>query len=173
MLERYHRELLNFLARHVNDRETAADLTQESFVRVLAAQSSGQAVLDVRALLYRTARNLVIDQHRRTVHRQHDDIDGLEEADQPLVPRHLQPDEILAYEQQVRELVRTIETLPPRCREALVLNRFEGLSHQEVAERMGISKSMVAQHVARGILTCQTHLGPLVERCSRRRCDGQ
>ena len=86
MLERYHRELLNFLARHVNDRETAADLTQESFVRVLAAQSSGQAVLDVRALLYRTARNLVIDQHRRTVHRQHDDIDGLEEADQPLVP---------------------------------------------------------------------------------------
>lgn len=45
VLERYHRELLNFLTRQVNDRDTAADLTQESFVRVLSAQSSGQAVL--------------------------------------------------------------------------------------------------------------------------------
>ena len=56
MLERYYRELLNFLTRQVGDRDTAADLTQESFVRVLGAQSSGQAVLDMRALLYRTAR---------------------------------------------------------------------------------------------------------------------
>ncbi len=61
VLEHYHRELLNFLSRQVRDRDTAADLAQESFVRVLAAQSSGQVVLDMRALLYRTARNLVID----------------------------------------------------------------------------------------------------------------
>jgi RNA polymerase sigma-70 factor (ECF subfamily) len=112
----------------------------------------------MRALLYRTARNLVIDQHRRAVHRQHDDIDALAEVEQPLAPRHLQPDEILAYEQQARALVAAIESLPPRCREAFVLNRFEGLAHQEVAERMGISKNMVAQHVARGILTCQACL---------------
>lgn len=162
MLERYHRELLNFLTRQVNDRDTAADLTQESFVRVLAAQSGGQAVLDMRALLYRTARNLVIDQHRRAVHRQHDDIDALDEVEQPLAPRHTQPDEILAYEQQARALVAAIESLPPRCREAFVLNRFEGLSHQEVADRMGISKNMVAQHVARGILTCQACLNRLL-----------
>ena len=35
MLERYHRELLNFLTRQVNDRHAAADLAQESYVRVL------------------------------------------------------------------------------------------------------------------------------------------
>lgn len=161
MLERYHRELLNFLTRHVSDRDTAADLVQDSYVRVLSVQSSGQAVLDVRALLYRTARNLVIDRHRRAAHRQHEDIDALAETDQPLAPRHLQPDEILSYEQQARVLVQAIENLPPRCREAFVLNRFEGLSHQEVAERMGISKNMVAQHVARGILTCQACLDRL------------
>jgi RNA polymerase sigma-70 factor (ECF subfamily) len=155
VLERYHRELLNFLTRQVNDRDTAADLAQESFVRVLTAQSSGQAVLDMRALLYSTARNLVIDQHRRGVHRRHDDIDALDELEQPQLPHHQQPEEILSYEQQARALVDAIEALPPRCREAFVLNRFEGLSHQEVAERMGISKNMVAQHVARGLLSCR------------------
>ncbi|MBP6899260.1 MAG: sigma-70 family RNA polymerase sigma factor [Burkholderiaceae bacterium] len=161
MLERYHRELLNFLSRQVNDRDTAADLAQESFVRVLSAQSSGRAVLDLRALLYRTARNLVIDLHRRAVHRQHLDLHALDEHEQPLAPRHLQPDEVLAYEQQARALVQTIATLPPRCREAFVLNRFEELSHQQVAERMGISKNMVAQHVARAILSCQACLDRL------------
>lgn len=162
VLELYHRELLNFLTRQVNDRDTAADLTQESFLRVLAAQSGGQAIVDMRALLYRTARNLVIDQHRRAVHRQHHNIDALDEVDQPLAPRHMQPEEILAYEQQARALVAAIESLPPRCREAFVLNRFEGLPHQEVAERMGISKNMVAQHVARGILSCQACLTRLL-----------
>ena len=58
MLERYHCELLNFLSRQVSDRDTAADLAQESFVRVLDAHSCGQAVLEMRALLYRTAGNL-------------------------------------------------------------------------------------------------------------------
>jgi RNA polymerase sigma-70 factor (ECF subfamily) len=164
VLEYYHRELLNFLSRQVRDRDTAADLAQESFARVLAAQSAGQPVLDMRALLYRTARNLLIDQHRRAVHRQHENIDALDEPDHPLAPRHLQPEEVLAYEQQARALVHTIETLPPRCREAFVLNRFEGLSHQEVAERMGISRNMVAQHVARGILSCQACLDRLAGR---------
>jgi RNA polymerase sigma-70 factor (ECF subfamily) len=158
MLERFHPELLNFLTREVRDRDAAADLAQESYVRVLGAQASGQAVLNVRALLFHTARNLIIDRHRRAVHRQHDHLDDLHETEMPMAPAHLQPDELLSYEQQVRALVKAIEALPSRCREAFVLNRFEGLPHQTVADRMGISKNMVAQHVARGILSCQACL---------------
>lgn len=155
MLERFHRELLNFLARQVSDRDTAADLAQESYARVLAVQRGGQAVSDPRALLFHTARNLVVDQHRRTEVRRHDDIEALADVDQPLAPQHLQPDEVLLYEQHARAIITAIESLPPRCREAFVLNRFEGLSHQEVAERMGISKNMVAQHVVRAVLACK------------------
>ena len=60
VLERYYRELLGFLSRLVKDRDTAADLTQESYARVLAAHQGGQPVQNPRALLYQTARNLVI-----------------------------------------------------------------------------------------------------------------
>ena len=65
MVTRYYRELLNFLSRAVNNREAAADLAQESYARVLAMQQDGVTIAEPRALLYRTARNLVIDQHRR------------------------------------------------------------------------------------------------------------
>lgn len=158
MLHRLHREPLNFLAHQVNDRDTAADLAQESFVRVLAAQASGQVIVDLRAMLFRTARNLVVDQYRRDAHRRHEHLHGLDETELPSIPAHQQPDAILGYQQLARVLVRAIESLPPRCREAFVLSRFDGLSHQAVAERMGISKNMVAQHVARGILACQRGL---------------
>ena len=155
MLERYHRELLNFLSRQVSDRDTAADLAQECFVRVLGVQSSGQAVLDTRALLYRTARNLVVDQYRRAEVRRHDDIDAILEDQAPPAPQHLQPEEALASGQAVSAYVAAIEALPPRCREAFVLHVFDELSHAQVAQRMGISVSMVEKHVVRGMVACK------------------
>ncbi|HEY9095101.1 MAG TPA: sigma-70 family RNA polymerase sigma factor [Hydrogenophaga sp.] len=155
MLERYYRELLNFCTRMTNDRNTAADVVQESYARVLAVQRSGQPIPEPRALLYQTARRLMVDLHRRHVVRNHGHLDSVAEVDLPPSPRHLQPDEVVAYEQHARALVAAIEALPPRCREAFVLNRFEGLSHQEVADQMGISKNMVAQHVIRGLLACK------------------
>ncbi|WP_198321020.1 sigma-70 family RNA polymerase sigma factor [Azohydromonas aeria] len=155
MLERYDRELLNFLTRQVGDRDTAADLVQDSYVRVLSVQASGQAVLDVRALLYRTARNLVIDQHRRAEVRRHDDIDALPEEQHPCAPRHLQPEEALASQQIVRAYAATIEALPARCREAFVLHVFDEMSHAQVAQHMGITVSMVEKHIVRGMVACK------------------
>lgn len=155
MLEHYHRELLNFLSRQVNDRHTAADLAQETYVRVLTAQSSGQAVLDMRALLYKTARNLVIDQHRRDRHRQHEDLNALTEDQLPAAPRHLQPEQALASQQVIRAYVAAIESLPPRCRDAFVLHIFDDWSHADIARNMGISVSMVEKHIVRGMLACK------------------
>lgn len=155
MLERYHRELLSFLTRQVNDRELAADLTQESFLRVLTAQGNGLAILDLRALLYRTARNLLVDQHRRDAVRRHEALDTVSEAEHPPAPSHLQPEEALLSQQVIRAYVAAIEALPPRCREAFVLHVFDELSQAQVAQRMGISVSMVEKHVVRGMLACK------------------
>lgn len=155
MLERYHRELLNFLSRQVRDRDNAADLAQESFVRVLSAQSSGQGVLDLRALLYRTARNLVVDQHRRSEVRRHDDLESLQEDQHPAAPQHLQPEEILASQQVIRAYLATIEALPERCRQAFVLHVFDACSHAQIAQHMGISVSMVEKHIVRAMVACK------------------
>lgn len=155
VLERYYRELLNFCARMVRDPHAAADVVQESYARVLAVRNSGQAMPEPRALLYQTARRLIIDRHRRQAVREHDDIDALADDAQAAAPSHLEPESLYAHEQHARAIVATIEALPPRCREAFVLNRFEGLSHQEVADHMGISKNMVAQHIIRAVLACK------------------
>lgn len=87
--------------------------------------------------------------------RQHDDIDALPESAHPHAPRHLEPEEALASQQIIRAYVRTIEALPPRCRDAFILHVFDDLPHAQVALRMGISCSMVEKHIARGMLACK------------------
>lgn len=151
----YYRELLHYFARSLRDRDRAGDLVQETYARVLAVEQSGQAIAEPRALLYRTARNLLIDQQRHDALRQPDAQADL--ADIPL-PRAEQPEEIYAAGQRAQRLVAVIEQLPPRCKEAFVLHKFDGLSQAEVAERMGISRNMVERHVMLAVLACRKHL---------------
>lgn len=157
MVERYYRELVRFLSRLVNDGDTASDIAQESYVRVLSLRNAGTAISDPRGLLYRTARNLVIDTHRRATVRAHH-VDELETIDEPVAPASCQPEAAWEASRRTAALVAAIDTLPPRCREAFVLHKFDGLSHAEVAARMGISRNMVEKHVMRGVLACRQRL---------------
>ncbi len=155
MLERYYRELLNFCARMVKDRDAAVEVVQESYARVLAIQRSSVPISEPRALLYQTARHVMVDQHRRELLRNHDDLGMVAEVDQPVISEHLQPDALLNSAQAIQAYVATIEALPPRCREAFILHVFDGLPYARIAERMGTSVSMVEKHIARGRLECR------------------
>lgn len=162
MAARYYRELLNFLIRRLNDRDAAADLTQESYVRLLALQRSGETVDEPRALLYRTARNLVIDRHRRREVRNVQAADAIGVPDEALAPIEnmaapgaWQPDVAAASAQGVDALLAVIGALPLRCREAFLLHRFDGLSQAETAARMGISVKMVERHIKQALTACR------------------
>lgn len=156
MLISYYRDLLNFCLRKVRDRDTAADLAQESYTRVLALQQSGQAIAEPGALLRQVALRVKIDQDRRAQIRRHEDVDALAESCQPLSPPHLQPEEAYSSTQGIQAYLDAIETLPPRCREAFCLYIFDGLPKPEIAARMGVSLSMVKQYITRGKAVCAT-----------------
>lgn len=156
MFERYYRELLSFLSGKLSDRGVAADLAQESYARVYAAQASGTTVGNPRALLYQTARNLVIDHLRRGDVRAGVELASVQaDAVDAPGPRDWEPETALASRQGVSALVAAIDGLPTRCREAFMLNRFEGLTYAQVAARMGISVKMVEQHIKHALDTCE------------------
>lgn len=167
VLERYYRELLAFLSRSVNDRGAAVDLVQESYTRVLTAQQSGQSIRDPRALLYRTARNLVIDMHRRSEVRMAADAVSLddEEAglDELAGPCSLEPETILASREGLEAVTSAIESLPLRCRETFILHKLDGLSYAEVAERMGVSTRTVEMQLRIAMNACWDRLDEINE----------
>ena len=162
MFERYYRELLNFLVRAVRDRETAAELAQESFARVYAAQHAGTTVRDARALLYRVARNLLTDDHRRASVRgepaTRDSPDDSSMIEAQAGSEMLEPETALASRQRFEAIATVVESLPPRCREAFMLVKFDGLTHAETAARMGVAVKTVEMHVQIAMETCWTRL---------------
>lgn len=143
----------------VKDRETAADLAQESYARVLAVERSGETIAEPRALLYRTARNLVIDGHRRNEVRGQNlsaDADAPEAVVEGLAaPSACEPEVSAMSSQAVGALLAAIGELPLRCREAFILHKFDGLSQADVARQMGISVTMVERHIKLGMLACR------------------
>lgn len=154
MLARYYGDLLNFCMRKVRDRDMAADLAQESYARVLSMQQAGRVIREPAALLRQVALNAKIDLDRRAAIRQHDDIHALSDADHPAAPQCLQPEEAYDLYQTVQAYLDTIEALPPRCREAYSMYLFEELPYKEIAERMGVSLSLVDRYIKRGKLAC-------------------
>ena len=73
-------------------------------------------------------------------------------------PSTFEPDTILSSGQGLAAMVATIDRLPPRCREAFVLYKFDGLSYAEVAERMGISVRTVEMQLRIAMQACWTCL---------------
>lgn len=68
------------------------------------------------------------------------------------------PERQVVNQDLLERVAAAIDALPPRCREAFVLNRIHGLPHDEVARALGISRSMVEKHVMRGLHACRALL---------------
>lgn len=152
MLEHYYKELLNYLTHTVGDKDEAADILQDTYVRALSAPlKHGRRIMEPRAFLYQIAKNLHVDSYRKSVIRQCDDVDELE----LLAPSSSQPDHLLQGRQLTQSLLTAIDQLSPRCRQAFILYKFDHLSHPEIAVHMGISINMVEKHIIKGMLACK------------------
>lgn len=125
--------------------------------RVLERGYADGEVGNARALLFEVARNLLIDRHRQLRVRRHESDEVLQ--DHP-APAGAEPEARYAGQQRVQLLVATIEALPPRCREAFILHKIEGVPQAEVARQMGISLNMVERHIMLAVATCRNALGP-------------
>lgn len=131
------------------------DVVQESYLRVWHRQML-QPLASARSFLYRVARNLAIDKLRRTA------ISPIDSAAEIISLRAADnyPDaaEAASGKEEVQLLLDAIESLPPRCREILVLQKLHGLSLKEIAHRLGIAEGTVQIQGAKGMRRCADYL---------------
>lgn len=149
LYQRHFGELCAFILRRVGCRELAAELTNETFIRILDYKSP-EPILNQRAFLYRIAGNLAIDHHR--FHREQTEcIDDLGENEH-LVTDINDPVRVLCARQTLERLRLAIDALPPQCRRAFVLFKFEGVSHAEIAAEFGVTKNAVEKLLIRALV---------------------
>jgi RNA polymerase sigma factor (sigma-70 family) len=154
LYRRHFSELVAFLSRRVASRDLAADLVQELFVRLLARDGSLAAVAHDRGFLYTSVRHLAVEA-QRSPHWRDSAPDPGSVLPAGVAPS---PDAFLEDRQTVTRLLKVVSRLPPRCREAFILHKFENLSYAEVAARMGISVGSVEKHMVRALGTCRAEV---------------
>ena len=125
------------------------DVTQEACVKALEiAQPS--TVRDPLRYVLRITRNLFLDGRRREKREAALLAQlGVMPPSPALSP---DPERLLAGKQELARALAAIEHLPPRCREAFTLHRFEGLSYAAIARRMNVSNGTVEKHIAEAML---------------------
>lgn len=136
--------LVQFLQHNWRNKSDISDLRQDIYVRVYEAAL--QNLPDSpKAFLFTTARNLLIQRVRReqvVPFEAMADVEALGTAiDSP------SPERTVIGRDELRRLQRALDKLPPRCREAFILQQIDGLSRAEIGVRMGISEKTVMTHL--------------------------
>lgn len=159
MFENYYHELIAYFSKTLKDRDRAHDAVHECYTRLLANVPGHPPIREPRAFLYQSVRNILVDEHRKNIRYINVDIDTLaltaHESEQPL--------EKIASDERMQKLQCTIDALPPKCKEAFTLFKFEGLAQAQIAEKMGISRKMVEKHIMQAMKQCKKCLKEIEE----------
>jgi RNA polymerase sigma-70 factor (ECF subfamily) len=151
IMRRYEREIMRYLLRVSGDREDAADLFQETWLRAYRAYPRLQPESDVRPWLYAIAINLCRNRARDGARRARIIVADDEEspaADKAGKP-HRSLDENEGYAAvHIREL---IADLPTKQRAALQLRYFAGLDYAKIAEAMRCSADSARANVSQAM----------------------
>ena len=148
--------------RLVGDREEAADLAQEAFLRAWQGLAAFQGESSFATWIYRLTTNVCIDYLRRKKRRQEvepavslDDEDSgwAEPADAGQDPQRK-----LEEAERSRALSRGLERLPEHQRQVLVMRELSGLSYQEIGAATGLDLGTVKSRIARARLALRKAL---------------
>lgn len=147
----HHGWLRGWLGKKLGCSEAAADVAQDTFIRLLTRRrGSLEQDQEPRALLTHIARCLVIDHWRRQdVERAYlETLAHLPEAETPSPETHWQ---ILEALYQIEAMLRT---LPPLTREVFLLAQLDGLKYAEIARHTGVSLPTVKRHMRNAFIAC-------------------
>ncbi len=152
--EAYSDELFRHASLRLKDRERAVELTQECFLRAFEYVKGGGVIEQVRPFLYRTLRNLIIDEYRR---KKSVSLEAMAEAGEDRSVETLLPaDETNTLTAAIerydgKRALQLVQSLPDTYKEVLLLRFVEGLTPREIGEIVGESENAVSVRIHRGL----------------------
>jgi len=154
LVNRYSGELYPYLLKMTGHKQTAEDIFQDTFVRILTKKGKYRGQGHFRAFIFTVARNLVYDMLRKRRVRKEislDSITGDEDQSFELSVDETTPVDVLTKKERETIVNRAIDELPPKLKEAVILKRFCNYSYEDIAEMVGCSTSAIKMRVSRAL----------------------
>lgn len=146
----FFRNVRRALLRRGNSWAETDDLLQEAFLRMQEYCQRGGEVRQPEGFLMRTALRLAVNANRDAHHELYCDPPAEDLAQ--IADGAPTPDEVLTGHQCLMRMRAALEAASPRTREVLFMQRLDGMSYAEIAERLGISVSAVEKHMAKALM---------------------
>ncbi len=144
IVHHYGRQMVAFFRRYGADAMTAEDLSQEAFLRIYRARERYEPTAKFSTWLYRILHRLAMNEGTRNRWRRSVSLDSpSDDSEGPGLPSEpddsaLDPKAELDRGEARAQVRKAVMELPESQRTALVLNRFQGLSYEEVGEILGL-----------------------------------
>lgn len=152
LFEAHYDVLYRYLVRMTGDSDIAADVAQESFIRLVEREPQEQ---QIRGWLFRVATNLVRDDSR-VRRRRHELLEEFPDR-APVADAPINPEVMLEMSERRTAVRSALEALSLKDR-TLLLMREEGFTHQEIARAVGTTTKSVGSMIARALKKLSTEL---------------
>ncbi|MFT3767076.1 MAG: sigma-70 family RNA polymerase sigma factor [Minicystis sp.] len=173
LVERHQRRAFAIAMGLVRDENDARELVQEAFLRVYRGLNAFQGGSSFFTWLYRIVTNLAIDLMRKPGRRDAELLDNQaaeeEPSDFPLVSRidGADPIDVMRRREIAGRIQAALDALPPYHRGVILMREVEGMSYEEMAQAMGVSKGTIMsrlfharQKLQRALADCYAEQGP-------------
>ena len=155
--------LLRFLMSRLRNQDEAEEVLQDAFVKFRQAQRD-QDVANPEALLIKIAANLSIDRMRETKSRRarekawsdiylSDDFGASASSSDAVQHRATEA------RAELDRVIQLLSSLSRPVRTAFILHRFKGLTHKEISEQMGLSRSTIEKHIMKAAERIMDEMG--------------
>jgi RNA polymerase sigma factor (sigma-70 family) len=151
LFERHHRRLFNFCLRLTGNRQTAEDLVQEVFTRILKYRHTYRPDSDFLVWTYQMARNAAADYFKKRGR-----MSEVDEEPVDVVSPEALPSEELESEERLATLRRALDRMPVDKRELLIMGRFRNLKYEQIAEVLGCTVGAVKVRMHRAVKDLRT-----------------
>lgn len=153
--------LLRFLRRNWRNQGEVLDLLQDVYVRVYEA-AAREHPRAVKPFLFATARNLMVDRLRQMNVVSFEAVADFDRLN--VIDDEPSPERQASAREELRQLQKAVDELPPRCRQIVILRKVEGISQREVARRLGVTEEAVESQIGRAMRLLATAFhGPRVQ----------
>jgi RNA polymerase sigma-70 factor (ECF subfamily) len=162
LVGRYEARIVRLVRGMVSESDTE-DVTQEAFLKAYRKLGDFDGRSSFYTWIYRIAANTAMDWRKKERHRRHAPLPEGPEGEDRTTSQEAGPEARAARRELAGKIDAAIESLPDKYHEILVLREIEGLSYEEISERLGMSKGTVESRLFRAREKLRERLAPWME----------